>query len=79
MPKTLGTYFGFTREWILTIISVMNTLSMETAIDFNDLLNDPTMKGVILDRCNEVVHQTGGASSKNTIMPEDVVSLFAQL
>lgn len=76
MPKTPGEHFGFTRQWILTTLSVMYDTSIESGIEFENLANRPDLISEIINESNSLINSNKGNIPMNNITPNDVILLL---
>lgn len=73
---TVGEHYGFSREWILIMITIMNCISAERLIPFDELVDDPDIRDEIIQLSKRISSRPNRNYSNK---PEDVIILLRQL
>lgn len=76
MNKNIGEHYGFSREWILLVMSVMNCISVEESIPFEELIRYPYIRDAIIRRTKTV---SSRPSRKYGTKLDDIVLLMDHL
>ncbi len=72
----LGEHYGYSREWILLLISVMNCISAEENIPFEELVNHQDIREEIVRRTRSIVSDPSRKYNTNV---NDIITLMDQI
>lgn len=72
----VGEHYGYSREWILLMISVMNCISAEENIPFEELVNHQDIRDEIVRRAKSI---SSKPNRKYSTSVDDIITLMDQI